>query len=437
MLKKLKQCRNLKEIYETIPEGYYERGSFIMILLMLFMLVAETAARYCTRHASFNEMVTYYYYAGYVIIVFAILLLTVKIAGAGWDGIKEYAKNNAYDIAFIFMLLLAFVSVLNSGDAKTAFMGHWFRQSGFRSYLIYASMYICGKNIIKQRTRMNIYLVFGIVATLQNILLITKYSGYYGSMTGAFYNRNHSAYFITMAIFSIAGLILMDKRICVKVAGTVMYLLNIWCLIINNTFGCYLAVVAGLVFLAAMLLLREKRLNRMVILLAVYFVAVSAWTDYKTNIISDNFGITTNDLGKIAKGDEDAGGAGTGRWELWVNAAKYSVKNPLFGCGPDRLSQIRKKTVNENTEDGNLSEPHNEYLQYAAEIGFPAALCYITGLVMIFISGIKRLKKSDNSLIYDGTIVFAYCVSAFFGVVMFYTAVFFFFILGMTGGRHE
>lgn len=436
MFKKLKQCRNLKEIYETIPEEYYEKGSFMMILLMLFMIVAETAARYITRHATFNEMIRYFYYVGYIVIAFAVIIVLIQSAGKGIAGVKEYLKRNPYDGVLLVMLLWMFISMLYSKDIKTAFMGNWFRQSGFRTYLIYASIYICGKNIKKQSVKIYVYLAFAVVSTLQNMLLITRHFGYYGSRVGAFYNSNHSGYFITMAIMATVGLISLDCRICIKVIGVLMYMINVWCLIMNDTFGCYLAVAAGLVFLSVILLVKYKKLNRMVVLSVLLFIAVSSWTNYKTDIISRNFGVTTKDIGKIANGSEDAGRAGTGRWELWVNAAKYMVKSPVLGCGPDCLTGIEKQQVDKDAGEGNLSEPHNEYLQYAAEIGIPGALCYVMALIMIFIYNSKDLKKSDDSRIYNGAVVFAYCVSALFGVIMFYTAVFFFFFLGMSSRRH-
>lgn len=436
MFTRLKQCKNLKEIQETIPEAYYERGSFVMIHLMLFMIVAETAARYITRHQTFNEMIRYFYYVGYIVIAFAVIIVVIQSAGRGMTGIKEHFKKNPYDGVLLVMLLWSLISVLSSEDIKTAFMGNWFRQSGFRTYLIYASMYICGKNIKKQSVRLYIYLSFALAATVQNMLLITRHLGYYGSKAGAFYNPNHSGYFLTMAIMAIVGLISLECRMYIKVIGVLMYILNVWCLIINDTFGCYLAVAAGLVFLSGILLVKNKKLNRMVVLSMLLFIAVSGWTDYKTDIISKNFGVTTKDIGKIANGSEDAGGAGTGRWELWVNAAKYMLQSPVLGCGPDCLTGIQKQQLDKDAGEGNLSEPHNEYLQYAAEIGIPGAVCYVAALIMICIYNGKAIKKTEDSRIYNGAVVFAYCVSAFFGVIMFYTAVFFFFFLGMSSTRH-
>lgn len=436
MLKKLKRCKNLKEIYDTIPEEYYEKGSLFIIFLMLFMIVAETTVRYITRHAALNEMIQYFYFAGYTAVVFAVAVLTIKIAGVGVKGIKEYLKRKPYDITLIIMLLWAFVSAVCSDYIRTAFLGNWFRQSGFRTYLIYASLYICGKNIKQQKTRLRIYLAFGVVSTLQNMLLITHSLGYYGCKTGAFYNTNHSGYFIAMSVFAIIALISEDKRLYMKAAGVAMYVVNVWCLIINNTFGAYIAVLLGLVFLVIISLIKNKKVNRMVLLSVLLFIAVSAYTDSKTNIISVNFGVTGNDIIKIAEGSEDADRAGTGRWELWVNAVKYIKKEPLFGSGPDCLTEIEKRVVDKEAQEGILSEPHNEYLQYAAEIGIFPALCYIASLIMIVVFRLRELKKTEDSLIYKGAVVFVYCVSAFFGVIFFYTAVYFFFFLGMSSKRH-
>ncbi len=104
-------------------------------------------------------------------------------------------------------------------------------------------------------------------------------------------------------------------------------------------------------------------------------------------------------------------------------------EHPIIGCGPDCMPL--------DADTGKLLIlPHNEYLQYAMEIGTPASLCYIAGLIMLLITRIKKLKQTDDSVIYDCCAVVAYCASAFFGINIFYTFVYYCIFLGITNAKY-
>ncbi|MBQ3583702.1 MAG: O-antigen ligase family protein [Lachnospiraceae bacterium] len=440
MYAKLKQCKSLKELYETIPEAFYEKSSVVMFGLMLFMIVHETVIRFVMRYQNFFGMVDFYYYIGYAGILLSVFIVAVRAAGAGKDGIRTYFKKNLYEILFVIMMIWGLLATLQSSDVKTAFLGDWFRQGGYRSFLIFAAFYILGKQIKNRKAVMIVYFAMLLVSSMQNLLLVTNELGYYGTKVGAFMNTNHSAYFMTMVAFAAVGFVSLCKKISGKIVGLILYVFNIGCLIWNNTFGCYLAVVAGFVFLIALSVWKKRRLLKELLLALILFIVVSFLIDYQTGIVSNNFGITSNDIGKIASKTEDAKNAGNGRWELWMDAMNYTINHPLFGSGPDYLTNETIRIEDESgkmTERMVLSEPHNEYLQYAAEWGVPALVCYLGGLALLLVAKIKSLKKSEDSVLYNGTIVFVYCVSAFFGVIMFYTAIYFFYYLGMTSRWDE
>ena len=287
---------------------------------------------------------------------------------------------------------------------------------------------------------MIVYFAILFTSSAQNLLLVTDALGYYGVEEGAFLNTNHSAYFMTMAIFAAIGFILLCKKISGKVIGFILYALNVGCLILNNTFGCYLAVIAGLAFLVSLFIWKNRRLSKEIFLALALFIGISFLVDYQTNIVSINFGVTTKDVKKISGNTDDANNAGSGRWELWVDTINYIKRHPLIGSGPDYLTEetiLIKGKSGKLVEKRVLSEPHNEYLQYAAEWGTPGCICYLGGLILLLFTKIKSLKKSEDSVLYNGVIVFTYCVSAFFGVIMFYAIIYFFYFLGMTSRQNE
>lgn len=453
--RKLKKCKSLKEIDETLSADFYAKGTFVMIILMLLMLVREIIHRtYSGKSNNVRDMIAYFDIVGYVIVVFAVIMVIIRCAGAGRKGIKKYFSENKQDILFLLMFVYAFMATILSPERERAFVGEVYRDNGFRTFMVYAAIYICCKNIsYKSKGDLNtikkyVHFAFMLVCTIQNCPVVTVHLGGSGSATGAFYNMNHAVYFMTICIFASLGYISMEKKVLLKLVGMLCYIINVWCLIINNSFGGYIAVMLGMVFMAVISILRHKKISMDILLYIVIFAAVSFLVDRNTDIISYNFGITTQDVKNISEDSEGSEMAGSGRWELWQAAVRYIKANPLLGCGLDCMSgkyinsggEIRTSFQMheewEYKEFKPLSVTHNEYLQYAVEIGAPAAVCYIAGLFMIFIKRIKTIGKVDESVIYDGTAVFSYCVSAFFGVTIFYTSIYFFMFLGMVSAPY-
>ncbi len=427
MFKKLKECKTIKEIYQVIPESFYEKSSFVLIIAMMMVIVVEAVTRIATRHESFAEMTRNFYIVGYMLIAFSVIFIGSRICKMTKNNIIEYFKHNIYELFFIIMLAWIFISALMAENKEYAFLGSYFRQNGYRTYLIYASIYICGKNIRKMNLKRIIFWTFGSVASFQNLLILSKYLGYYGSNVGAFYNSNHSGYFIMMAIFALSGLIITGKKVLERIIAVLLYSFNIWCLIINNTFGCYLAVIMGILFLITISFIKYRKILISVICITILFIGISIFTDMKTDIVSNNFGITGNDINKISSNAEDMGRAGSGRWKLWIEAVGCIKDNPIFGCGPENIVHVVKSS----------SEPHNEFLQMAAEYGIPSVILYILALIFMMINKIKTLRKNDDYINSSGSIIFAYLVSSFFGVMLFYTTVFYYLFLGMLSSNNE
>ena len=70
-----------------------------------------------------------------------------------------------------------------------------------------------------------------------------------------FSNTNHFAYFMTMGIMIIAGILLFEDKMIYKILYSILFVFNTWSLIINDTFGAYLAIGSGTVFLAVIIIL--------------------------------------------------------------------------------------------------------------------------------------------------------------------------------------
>lgn len=445
-------------------ETFYAGFSLILIGFMFLLLVTETVLKYKGTKRHFTiEMSKYFDRVGLVMIAYVVFCIAMFLYEYGLSGIKVYFQKNKHELFFVIFLLYSLVAAILSSDKEVAFFGATYRDAGFISYLKYAAAYICGRQICyfgKQDTtaintgnskkdrllekareqkatkghlyKVGLYFMFMAVCTFQNTLLIADYFGYKkGTELGAFYNINHSAYFMVISIFAMIGYASVAKHIVLKILGYEMYAINLWCLIINNSLGGYVAVIVGLILLVVLYVLKYKKVGFNVIVTIMLFVVVSVATDYETKIISNNFHALFGDTKSIAQdtSSEASGDAGSGRWSLWLKGMAYVKEHPIIGCGPDCMP------FDEETGDL-LTLPHNEYLQYAMEIGTPASLCYIIGLLLLFILRLKTLKQTDDSAIYDCCAVMGYCASAFFGINIFYSAVYFYIILGATSAKY-
>ena len=322
----------------------------------------------------------------------------------------------------MLLLLCGFISVFFSADKELAIIGSH-RLDGFISYIIYAACYIGTRMLKNSQKELGIIRFLSIVTTS---LCMDYFIN--GSVTSIFFNQNHFGYLLTLSSMLLCGLYVFEQKKYLKIIYIVMFCINTYTLININTFGCYLAVLLGLSFFPIFMIFSNK--NKKIILQTIIvlglFIAISIISDYYTNITRNNFTELSNDIIKITTNASDAQYAGSLRVRLWKHAFKYIKRRPFFGYGPEGTyySWIYN-------DDMAFDRPHNEYIQCALFMGIPAALFYITGLILLFIHCMKNRIKLTNHKIIAGIAVFSYCISAFFGNTMFYTTPYFFMMLGM------
>ena len=81
--------------------------------------------------------------------------------------------------------------------------------------------------------------------------------------------------------------------------------------------------------------------------------------------------------------------------------------------------------------------PHNEYLQIAANLGFPGLALYLSALVSLAIGLIKNLKKLSDCTILAFIALITYCISAFVGISIPVAAFQLFLFLGLLNGWYR
>ena len=436
---------SLRNLILKIPEDFFSKTSFI--ILIAFSLSLPFTMLYM---AFFWDNMQ-----GYSIVTCGTaaqlligLYLIYKLLQVNTPKLRNLLNFRLWDLLFLALLIWSGISAFLAEDYELAMMGTGYRQEGFTMYLTYASIYICSKLIKNERQQKILITTYGVSISLLSIMTFIQANpailnalgtigkniqgqGFNCMKYAAIYpNINHYGYVLNMGIVALAGLSYISKG-WQKWVCLVLFCFNTWALVINNTFGCYLAAFAGLVFLAILFAIRNKDCLKHFSLLIVLFIAISIATSATNDgLLFSNFSI----LGGELDGDEELfenDSAGSGRMGLWKQAIKYIGEKPIFGHGPEGLHY-------KYIEDGfNNDRPHNEYIQYAAFTGIPSLLLYLGALITMLVYCLKNLKELSSETVVIGGIIFAYCVSAFFGNTMYNTSIYFFMFIGFLSCCHK
>lgn len=389
---------------------------FIFIAIMFLVQIFNNCLS--TKMSHLTDIIgdvhgTLYYIAGICAIAFAIIILYKSIKN------KEI-KLEKWDICFLLLLGWGFLSVLFAEDKTLAIFGTH-RIDGYFSYLVYASLYIGTRTLKSEKIKLWLIRFFTIVITFLCFDCIVLKDN-----TSIFYNRNHFAYLLTISSMLLCGLLIYEKKLYFKLIYCALFCCNVYTLILADTFGSYLAVMFGVLFVLLLTHIAQKNLFKSALLALLLFICVSIFADYNTGILRNNFNLFGLDIEKVTTNADDVDSAGSFRIGLWKYSISCIAKRPVFGYGPEG-TYYSFYSVN----DCYFDRPHNEYIQYALFMGIPALIFYLTGLFSLFIFTMKNLKRIPSYAFLSGIAVLAYCISAFFGNTMYYTSPYFFMFLGM------
>lgn len=378
------------------------------------------------------ETINYFVALVAIIVWLSIVLRTLRCIRLG-EQIKLFGPLVLFGILAFWMYLCQAVN----GFTEYAYTGDPYRNESLYTFVLYILGYFfLGVSLKTSKLRMAVVVSFLIVNLSVGFLVLIDYYitplEFYRDSQGVaaiFHQFNHYGYYLTLGILlSVMLFVESSTRWLLKLFGIFVYLTDIVILILNDTLGCYLAVIAALIF--AMIVIISKRSGRSefcrlviaIVLLVIVTVGMHLLDQNNTHDVTK----LASDIGNIAEGNENAQSAGTGRWALWTHTVEYIGEKPVFGWG---VEGIMKRL--EGEKDSINDRPHNEYLQWAAFFGIPGALLYLASLSLVMFGMLRNIKQA-------GAVSFAcyiasagYIASAFFGNTMYYTAPFFFIFLGM------
>lgn len=441
----IRALKTIRDLMDYISFHQLELVAYGLLLLWIFSpLYAILSGVWLVFQTNRTFVADQYYY-------WYTLLLQIGYLGVFYGGLiqvkKKFANKlvrinateRARKIPWTPVLLLVLLgwstaSWVLSDNLALSFFGTPYRKDGLATYWAYCGMFILGYFMDNQHRIMKILYGYAVMASVLSTLVILDltFINRVLSLNGTssiFLNTNHFAYYLCLSILIIVTLMLCeDLNLRHLFLKSLFFAINIAALIKNQSLGPFLAVVAGLIFLLiTVVVLTPKSTKKMLFILAVFVTVSSLCIALNQGIIYDVQQLN-RDISTVYDAPHQADQAGSGRWELWVAAARYSYEKPLFGFGPDNLG------ARYNRDNIMKDRPHNEIIQIAASLGLPAAIMYVLAIGIHFSRLISRASITTNLSLGLYAVVFGYFLSSLVGNTMFYTTPYFFMILGMSVG---
>lgn len=416
---------------------------FVSLFLFLVSPVIQSIREYIAPHKEtfFGVIPTYPFtigtinYIAAVVVVIAWVVIAIRLMRKYRNG--EHPKLFIPLAIFGFLALWMYLCQEINGFTSYAYVGDFYRNESLFTFMLYICGYFLLGAILKSnRLRWAAVLSFLAGSLIMGVLVLIDFFVkelriFWDSegMAAIFSQYNHYGYYLLVGIL-LSGIIFVirDVKLPIRIFCAIVYVTDNVILILNDTFGCYLAAIAALVFGAIVIIAIRRNKGECIRMAAVIlaFVAITCVMRMFNYSSTQDMANLVSDIKEHADTNEYSSNTGTRRWILWKHTVQYISERPIFGWGVEGTSQRL-----ESEPDTENDRPHNEYLQWAAFFGIPGALLYIAGLCVAMFGMFPQIKKTDPVSIACFVASAGYIASAFIGNTMYYTAPFFFIVLGM------
>ena len=464
-MKKLKECRNFGEIYETIGEKNFGNVAYFLTLLLLYVPFAAgvlNALMLFNYHRGISSYDAYDY--NYkcmtlwnipfsLMLFWTILYVLGKIKFNGWkfkDFIRAVKEKQPWLLWWLTLLVWTIIPVACSPYPMGAIFGTGQLAGGYISHFFMLGLLGCVYMITdKTQKERAVWTFIGVTDILSLIQISFEYDipplMYFSAAprVSVYTQMNHYGYMIAMSHLAITGMyykVLATDNEENKVRKEIVLILSVilqsFAIVINDTLGSYLAIVLALIVAMILWSVRLKKFNikYLIPLVAiVVFTALSLAGSITTKTGSSmgpsliEFG---GDLKKLFYKTEDYRKAGTTRAGIWEDTIKRIKERPIVGYGPDTL-QDNDYNIFINTT------PHNEFLECAYFLGIPGLILYLGGLIHLFIIKMKTLKNLRLFMLIPGGVIICYLIGSFTGVRKYNTVCYFFMFIGLLVSREK
>ncbi len=333
---------------------------------------------------------------------------------------KDYKK---FLLLFIFFLWSALCS-FKASNFSFAIYGNSYRQEGLLTYFLYGGYFITAFYLVKKDYVLKFMKLLSIASVL---LCLFQYILGPIENTSIFYQFNHFGYYLMISVIATIFNFKIEKVLSKKIFYFIIYLYLLYELIINNTFGCYLALLITLTIYFIYSIFMKKNFKYILVLLFSFLILSLIVKDDSGEIIAkQNITVFINDIVTIVTGEdmEAIEKAGTSRGILWKKGIEFIMEKPIFGYGLDGVGDEYQM------EDIATDRPHNIIIQMALFTGIPGMIMYIGFVIFLYVKKLIMIRKSDELGAAMFFITVCYFISSMFGNSMYYTSPYYLIFLG-------
>ncbi len=341
------------------------------------------------------------------------------------------------------LLAWSLFAVLAAADKHLAVFGGPYRYEGFISYLAYGGIFLNAALIKGEKQRKIIFATVTATSTFLALLTILRElckatflmnrNGQVVAYSATFVNSNHYGYYLCVSMMVIAGLFMASEKLWAKIVCGACFAINTVVMLYNASLGPYLAVALGLIVFFVFSLIRKGLKKTLLLLILIALFILLSFVINGHRVLND-IGLVAKQTGNVIdiigsggadtqEGQQAIDSIGSRRGVLWKNTIKIILEHPAIGVGTDNIQLYISNNI-----------PHNEYLQIAANLGFPGIILYLAALISCFAFAIKNLKKLSDGALIAGMATLVYCASAFVGISIPIATYQLFFFLGMLTG---
>jgi O-antigen ligase len=441
----------LGELIDYIPRLHLQRIALILILIWCvspIIALAYNVISYLPNDVDWvsqlhqmNTMTINWYklllQVGFLGCLIGIVSFAKNIREAKASNInkKDFIKNRIIAFCLLLMLFWSLLSYFASGNMAEALVGQDYGKVGILTYFAAAGVF-CSAYAVRDKKYISwIMELYVTVAIIQSLLVLTNAGDNIKPLvltnnSGAYFNINHFAYYLCMAVMCSLLLYVTESRSKKLSLGRLfIFAILVAALVRNHSLGPYLAVLCAFISSIVLAIWLDRRQLKRIITAFIIFVLVTIIMSISDGYLYLDLRIFGLDLLRLFEGQEEINDIGSGRWILWVNGMDFIKERPLLGSGPSLLYDKYLLAT------GSINRPHNEFIEHAASIGIPGVLLYISTLFLYLKSFIK--KRKNVSILGFGllSIIIAYLVSSLFGVTMYNVIPFFFMFFGISIGQ--
>jgi O-antigen ligase len=209
---------------------------------------------------------------------------------------------------------------------------------------------------------------------------------------GELTNSNDYAAYLTLMLPALAYLTLRPGRPKIlNVFGIALSGISIYEILSTGSRGGLVGLGVMLLFVAFVVKGRVRFAILIgipvVTLAALPFIPQESAERLKTLFSSDNSSVS----GEAVESKE-------ARMELLKESLRITWQHPLTGIGPDQFMVGQAQSAKERGQRGMWHVTHNSWTQVSSECGIPAALLYISAVVITFLRLFRHRKNPDKDV---------------------------------------